>query len=77
MHQTERDCAVVVHRTSRMIGSYSIEESFNGLIFDEKEIQPLQPKDCRGLLHEGTMLGTTNRGGPFSPNPDGDAMQTF
>ena len=67
--------AVVKAGTSRHDWQlFGIEESFNGLIFDEKEIWPLQPKDCRGLLARGgTMLGTTNRGGPFSPNPSGDA----
>ena len=46
---------------------YGIEESFNGLMFEDKEIWPMAPKDCQGLLTRGgTVLGTTNRGNPFA-----------
>ncbi len=51
---------------------FGIEESFNGLMYDDKEIWPIAPKDCRGLLTRGgTVLGTTNRGDPFSMMEDG------
>ncbi len=51
---------------------FGIEESFNGLMYDDKEIWPIAPKDCRGLLTRGgTMLGTTNRGDPFSMMENG------
>jgi len=49
-----------------------IEESFNGLMFEDKTTWPLTPKSCQGLLGRGgTILGTTNRGNPFQPNEDG------
>ena len=52
---------------------FGIEESFNGLMFpDKKEVFPLEPKSCQGLLHKGgTVLGTTNRGNPFTPDEHG------
>jgi len=52
---------------------FGIEESFNGLMYpDTKDVIPLTPKDCQGLLQKGgTILGTTNRGNPFEPGPDG------
>ncbi|MEZ4323198.1 MAG: ATP-dependent 6-phosphofructokinase [Myxococcota bacterium] len=50
-----------------------VEDSFNGLFDDPRRLVPLTLQSCRGLLHRGgTMLGTTNRGDPFSfPQPDG------
>ena len=46
---------------------YGIEESFNGLMFEDKKVGLLGPKDCQGLLTRGgTVLGTTNRGNPFA-----------
>ena len=37
---------------------FGIEESFNGLMFDDKKVWQLMPKDCRGLLTRGgTVLG--------------------
>ena len=51
---------------------FGIEESFNGLMYDDKRVWPIAPKDCRGLLTRGgTMLGTTNRGNPFDLSHDG------
>ena len=51
---------------------FGIEESFNGLMYDHKEVWPITPKDCRGLLTRGgTVLGTTNRGDPFNVMDDG------
>lgn len=45
---------------------YGIEDSFNGLLFEDKSVWVLGPKDCQGLLTRGgTVLGTTNRGDPF------------
>ncbi|MEL6346697.1 MAG: ATP-dependent 6-phosphofructokinase [Myxococcota bacterium] len=44
-----------------------IEDSFDGLLEVPHRLRPLTPKSCQGLLHRGgTMLGTTNRGNPFS-----------
>jgi len=49
-----------------------IEDSFNGLLDAPRRIHDLTPRSCQGLLHRGgTMLGTTNRGDPFS-FPDGE-----
>ena len=50
-----------------------IEDSFNGLMSDPRRVHRLDMVSCRGLLHRGgTVLGTTNRGDPFSfPMPDG------
>jgi len=48
-----------------------IEDSFNGLLEVPRRLQNLTPQSCRGILHRGgTILGTTNRGNPFS-FPDG------
>ena len=50
---------------------FGIEESFNGLMFDDKKVWA-RPKDCRGLLTRGgTVLGTTNRGDPFNMMNEG------
>ncbi|MBT3220119.1 MAG: ATP-dependent 6-phosphofructokinase, partial [Proteobacteria bacterium] len=50
-----------------------IEDSFNGLFDSPRRLQKLDLRSCQGLLHRGgTVLGTTNRGNPFSfPMPDG------
>ena len=49
-----------------------IEESFNGLMFDDKTTWNLTPKSCQGLLGRGgTILGTTNRGDPFKTDENG------
>jgi ATP-dependent phosphofructokinase / diphosphate-dependent phosphofructokinase len=54
---------------------YGIEECFNGLIYENKEVWPLTPKSCQGLLHRGgTILGTTNRGKPFGTLADGRSI---
>ena len=51
---------------------FGIEESFNGLMFANKQIWTLTPKTCQGLLHKGgTILGTTNRGSPFTAQSNG------
>ncbi len=43
-----------------------IEDGFDGLIYPEKS-RPIGPADVRGILPRGgTILGTTNRGNPFS-----------
>lgn len=48
-----------------------IEDSFDGLYETPRRLRRLTPKSCQGLLHKGgTILGTTNRGNPFS-YPDG------
>ena len=44
-----------------------IEDSFNGLFCDPFRVMELSPVLCKGLLPRGgTILGTTNRGNPFS-----------
>ena len=50
-----------------------IEDSFNGLLESPRRLRDLTPRACQGLLHRGgTVLGTTNRGDPFSfPTPSG------
>ncbi len=49
-----------------------IEDAFNGLLERPYRIQNLDPVACKGLLPRGgTILGTTNRGDPFSWTLDG------
>jgi 6-phosphofructokinase 1 len=50
-----------------------VEDAYNGLLETPRRIQALNPQSCKGLLHRGgTVLGTTNRGDPFSfPVPGG------
>ena len=57
----------------RMVG---IEDAFNGLLESPRRLRDLTPRSCQGLLHRGgTVLGTTNRGDPFSfPMSDGTAV---
>jgi len=46
---------------------YGIREGFAGLLAPETAIRPLGPEDVKGILNiGGTILGTTNRGNPFS-----------
>lgn len=58
--------AVVLAGTmSRGWDVFGIEDGFDGLLHDR--VRPLGPQDVRGILtHGGTILGTTNRGNPFS-----------
>ena len=53
-----------------------VEDAFNGLIGQPRRLHPMGLQSCRGLLHRGgTVLGTTNRGDPFSfPAPDGSVV---
>lgn len=50
-----------------------VEDSFNGLLDRPRRLMELDLQSCRGLLHQGgTVLGTTNRGDPFTfPARDG------
>lgn len=50
-----------------------IEDSLDGLLSTPRRLVVLTPKSCRGLLHRGgTLLGTVNRGDPFTETlPDG------
>lgn len=51
-----------------------IEDAFDGLLDRPRRLIPLDLRSCQGLLHRGgTMLGTTNRGDPFSWSKSGDA----
>ena len=44
-----------------------IEDSFNGLLDNQRRLHDLTLRSCQGLLHRGgTILGTTNRGDPFA-----------
>ena len=48
------------------IGCLGLEDSFNGLIEDNRT-RLLTPADVTGILRQGgTILGTTNRGNPFA-----------
>ena len=51
-----------------------IEDSFNGLLDAPQRLHDLTPRGCQGILHRGgTILGTTNRGDPFSfPDANGE-----
>src|SRR6187549_328277 len=45
---------------------WGLEDSFDGLIYPDKA-RPLTPKDVTGILRlGGTILGTVNRGNPFT-----------
>jgi phosphofructokinase-like protein len=51
-----------------------VEDSFNGLLSSPKRLQKLDLRSCVGLLHRGgTILGTTNRGDPFSFGVKGES----
>jgi phosphofructokinase-like protein len=55
-----------------------IEDAFNGLLETPHRVQHLDLRSCQGLLHKGgTVLGTTNRGNPFTlKNDDGTVDRT-
>ncbi|MEA2641399.1 MAG: ATP-dependent phosphofructokinase / diphosphate-dependent phosphofructokinase, partial [Chloroflexota bacterium] len=55
---------------------YGIEDGFDGLIHAERT-QPMTPAHVRGILPRGgTILGTTNRGNPFSYRLEGHLEPT-
>ena len=46
---------------------YGIYEGFAGLLSPKNAVRPLGSEDVKGILNiGGTILGTTNRGNPFS-----------
>lgn len=51
-----------------------IEDSFNGMFDSPPRTMEMAPVTCQGMLQRGgTVLGTTNRGNPFSfPTPAGE-----
>ncbi|KAF0218916.1 MAG: hypothetical protein FD174_2432 [Geobacteraceae bacterium] len=56
---------------------FGIEDGFDGLLDDQK-IRPLTLEDVRGILPRGgTILGTTNRGNPFSFPMEEDGKVTL
>jgi phosphofructokinase-like protein len=56
-------CAIIKYKWE-VIG---IEDGFDGLIDPARKARPLTLKDVSGILPRGgTILGTTNRGNPFS-----------
>jgi phosphofructokinase-like protein len=58
--------AVVLSSIQRGWTVYGIKRGFGGLLGDA-EIVPVTPDTVRGITHlGGTILGTTNRGNPFS-----------
>ncbi|MFN8059417.1 MAG: ATP-dependent 6-phosphofructokinase [Vicinamibacterales bacterium] len=58
--------AVVKSSWNCGIGCVGLEDSFDGLI-EENRSRLLTPRDVTGILRlGGTMLGTTNRGNPFA-----------
>ena len=58
--------AVVKSAHNAGVEVLGLEDSFDGLIFPEKS-RPLGPRDVTGILRlGGTILGTVNRGNPFS-----------
>ena len=65
--------AVVKAASNSGIECLGLEDSFDGLIFPERS-RPLTPRDVTGILRlGGTILGTTNRGNPFTyPVSDGN-----
>jgi len=62
-------------KTARNTGweIYGIRDGFAGLLAPKTAIKPLGAEDVKGILNiGGTILGTTNRGNPFSfPVKDG------
>jgi 6-phosphofructokinase 1 len=68
--------AVVKAASNAGIECIGLEDSFDGLIFPERS-RVITPRDVTGILRlGGTILGTTNRGNPFSypvTTPDGSA----
>ena len=50
-------------------------DAFNGILLDPMQLVELTPKTVAGIhVQGGTIIGTTNRGGPFNwpvQNPDG------
>jgi 6-phosphofructokinase 1 len=66
--------AVVKASSNAGIEVLGLEDSFDGLIYPHKS-RPLGPRDVTGILRlGGTILGTVNRGDPFSEpiiTPDG------
>ena len=58
--------AVVKSASNAGVRVTGLEDSFDGLIYPEKS-RPLRPKDVVGILRlGGTVLGTVNRGNPFT-----------
>lgn len=70
--------AVVLSSMQRGWTAYGIKRGFGGLLGDA-EIVPVTPDTVRGITHlGGTILGTTNRGNPFSwpaKQADGTAQE--
>jgi 6-phosphofructokinase 1 len=68
--------AVVKAAANAHIECLGLEDSFDGLIFPERS-RVITPREVTGILRVGgTILGTTNRGNPFSypvTTPDGSA----
>jgi phosphofructokinase-like protein len=67
--------AVVRYGARSGVEVVGVEDAFNGLLESPRRVRPLSPMDVRGILPRGgTILGTTNRGDPFSfPVPGGRA----
>ncbi len=72
--------AVIRAAVKHAVGTYGWEvvgsmEAFNGVLDDPMRLMPLDLKTVSGLLiRGGTILGTTNKGGPFNfpiKNKDG------
>lgn len=68
----------VVHRMLRehLIEVYGSEDAFNGFLDDPPRVHKLGFREVSGILSRGgTILGTTNRGDPFSyPVEKGDQI---
>lgn len=64
--------AVIRAFVKRAVGQLGWEviglvDSFDGIMETPRRVIPLSPQSCQGLLQRGgTILGTTNRGDPFS-----------
>jgi 6-phosphofructokinase 1 len=70
--------AVVLSSMQRGWSVYGIQRGFGGLLGDA-QIVPVTRETVRGITHlGGTILGTTNRGNPFSwpvKQPDGSVSE--
>ncbi len=75
--------SIVLTSLNRGWECYGIREGYNGLLtperFPEGGLIPLDRNSVRGITHlGGTILGTTNRGNPFSypvPGEDGQMRE--
>lgn len=66
--------AIVLGALNRGWEVFGIERGFEGLLHHDR-VYPMNRHHVKGIIHTGgTILGTTNRGNPFSLKVDEDGM---